>query len=1008
MRPYPADSFRWLSHEVSSQSEYQVKVDLALQYIMKLMREHPCWFGTSSVMSEASACSQEQEMSQYQYLLENFEEKLCTALKYFEQKFSLSGDLLLKKVFASLDDDRLMLIGYHLLRGSPSHVHLRALIHISSSSQLLKHAVNTVESVSYLLSRFITASSISSSRVVASAENDASVMEPYCSFHYLELYLESFISSICGLRASLAVLYNGSSKGLIAQSIIILDLCNYCIYFASAMLQQNIKALSIIVPPVLVSYTDGNYEEIDMVSLREILGQAVEALHHQSSGAVHADVREDVAVTHGFHHENEEDRTVMIPEDEKWIILWTFLWLQLSRFIKYHLRRLSDKLNLNLASDVSALDFTSSSELDDGLLKHVRHVITIFIEALRNSSTQLSSHAARQLAIFFWKKAKDETPVPKQTWLEEFIQSNSNRLCEHLHRILSSSEISNQETSSLCSELLAKICADPKIISEMLSQLPIKLSQLSQWNPVRRWNQLNIGVLGEHGRLESYKQEGIFYSSSQGSHSAGSEQSHNLLDSGEKGAPSSKKILPFHNPREIYRRNGELLEALCINSIQQKQAAVASNKKGINFFHWGDTLTSPDLSHYIWSKSDWPRNGWAGTDSTPVPTCVSPGVGLASDKGSHLGLGGATVGVGSQTRAGKDLTSYTGLGWEIQDDFDNSIDPPATLDNINAKTLASHPSRPFFLVGSYNTHIYLWEFGEEKAAATYGVLPAANVPPPYALASITALQFDRCGHRFANSASDGTVCTWQLEVGGRSNVRPTDVCVCFNGHASDLCYVAATGSIIAASGYSSNGVNVVVWDTLAPPTSSRASVMCHEGGACSIAVFDNDMGTSSISPLIVTGGKEGDVGLHDFRYIATGKTKRNRHSSTVERITDIGALDVRSELSSRVGDQNRHGMLWYIPKAHSGSITKIATIPNTSFFLTGSMDGDVKLWDARRASLVFHWPRLHERRTFLQRSSQGFGGMSRVGVTDIQVITDGFLSCGGDGSVKLVQLNNFL
>jgi len=80
--------------------------------------------------------------------------------------------------------------------------------------------------------------------------------------------------------------------------------------------------------------------------------------------------------------------------------------------------------------------------------------------------------------------------------------------------------------------------------------------------------------------------------------------------------------------------------------------------------------------------------------------------------------------------------------------------------------------------------LFMMQFGEEKALATYGVLPAANVPPPYALASITALQFDHCGHRFANSASDGTVCTWQLEVGGRSNVRPTDACVCFNGHAS--------------------------------------------------------------------------------------------------------------------------------------------------------------------------------------------------------------------------------
>lgn len=59
-------------------------------------------------------------------------------------------------------------------------------------------------------------------------------------------------------------------------------------------------------------------------------------------------------------------------------------------------------------------------------------------------------------------------------------------------------------------------------------------------------------------------------------------------------------------------------------------------------------------------------------------------------------------------------------------------------------------------------------------------------------------------------------------------------------------------------------------------------------------------------------------------------------------------------------------------------MTKIATIPNTSFFLTGSKDGDVKLWDAKRARLVFHWPRLHERHTFLQPRSRGFGGVVRV------------------------------
>lgn len=79
---------------------------------------------------------------------------------------------------------------------------------------------------------------------------------------------------------------------------------------------------------------------------------------------------------------------------------------------------------------------------------------------------------------------------------------------------------------------------------------------------------------------------------------------------------------------------------------------------------------------------------------------------------------------------------------------------------------------------------YLLQFGKDKATAAYGVLPAANVPPPYALASISALQFDHFGHRFASAALDGTICTWQLEVGGRSNVRPTESSLCFNNHAT--------------------------------------------------------------------------------------------------------------------------------------------------------------------------------------------------------------------------------
>ena len=144
--------------------------------------------------------------------------------------------------------------------------------------------------------------------------------------------------------------------------------------------------------------------------------------------------------------------------------------------------------------------------------------------------------------------------------------------------------------------------------------------------------------------------------------------------------------------------------------------------QGIIFFNWEDELPFRDQSDYIWSEADWPQNGWAGSESTPVPTPVSPGIGLGSKKGAHLGLGGATIGVGSLARPGRDLTGggafgipgyagmgASGLGWEIQDDFEEFVDPPATVENISTRAFSSHPSRPFFLAGSSNTHIYLWE-----------------------------------------------------------------------------------------------------------------------------------------------------------------------------------------------------------------------------------------------------------------------------------------------------------
>lgn len=86
-------------------------------------------------------------------------------------------------------------------------------------------------------------------------------------------------------------------------------------------------------------------------------------------------------------------------------------------------------------------------------------------------------------------------------------------------------------------------------------------------------------------------------------------------------------------------------------------------------------------------------------------------------------------------------------------------------------------------------------------------------------------------------------------------------------------------------------------------------------------MFDNEIGSSSVSPLILTGGKGGDVGLHDFRYIATGKSKRLRHHNSGEQSSNSSLGTVGSSGNgTKHGIENADGMLWYLPKAHLGKI----------------------------------------------------------------------------------------
>lgn len=120
------------------------------------------------------------------------------------------------------------------------------------------------------------------------------------------------------------------------------------------------------------------------------------------------------------------------------------------------------------------------------------------------------------------------------------------------------------------------------------------------------------------------------------------------------------------------------------------------------------SVTSESMSE----QGSWPRSSWAGAVATP-------GSSLKTQR--SFSLGGSAA--GATLKSGKEsvktggvsfgMPGYGGMGawggWEDWEDVDSVVDPIATVDNVRTKALAAHPSQPIFLVGSNNTHVYLWE-----------------------------------------------------------------------------------------------------------------------------------------------------------------------------------------------------------------------------------------------------------------------------------------------------------
>ncbi|CAA7044358.1 unnamed protein product [Microthlaspi erraticum] len=956
------DTSNWVLSGVSSTVDIHFRLGLAVQFLSKLLREAT----ELSMNSETVSCEK----------LSGFQHKLQTALEQLYQRFSLSSSCLRNTMILSADNHGLLSKGYNIFQENSSSglsvdkSHTDENLH--QYSALCKLILKATEEKSFVLSRIIAACSVTCLRSVSSGP------EPNWS-SALRFYFQGILQSFASLRISIGMCLGSSVEDLKSRLAVVLDLVEYCSRLAMAWILGDVNCLFRMVQPLTMAYFHGDMpDEVDLESLKRV--------YHEEESVSVSDAS-DVGVHSVFENNEVRDPVYSIPEDERRLVTHACFWKHVSDFVKHKLVSISIDLDdgiSNSSGSVEKSDDQTSFDSSGDIVCVTEKIMSVLGKTLISTLAQLSSYHVKQLVLHLKQKVEKRIQVPTLLWLhgcrgpqaysidgsipDASIENEDNgdlmstlaylvkqlvspfkhniekpiqdptlvglheSEANFIDRAIPDAAIEIEDKGDLTvSVRFWNLCVDPQLVSEAFLLESFDISEWSKFKPLEDWSDMYREVSGTN-ELNTCNRDG---------------PSIHASNSPRKATITANEKSAFQKPKEIQKRTGELIEALCINTTYHRQAAFASNRKGIIFFSLENGGSCDDQPNYISSDADWPHNDCANSESTHLPTSISLGVGLGDKNGT-------------------------------QEDVEQFVDPPPTVETVITRAFSSHPTMPLFLVGSSNTLIHLWEFGKNRATATYGVLPAVDVHPPYALTSISAVRFGSCGQRFASAALDGTVCTWQPEVGGRSNIHPVESFLCFNGHASDIEYISSSGSIVAATGYSSSGVNVVLWDTQAPPSTSQASVTCHEGGARSIAVFDNDIGSGSISPMIVTGGREGDVGLHDFRYIATGKMQK----------------------------QNKNGMLWYIPKAHLGSVTKISTIPRTSLFLTGSKDGDVKLWDAKAAKLIHHWPKLHERHTFLQPTSKGYGGIVRAGVTDIQVCPNGFITCGGDGTVKFVSLRD--
>ncbi|KAM9262121.1 dmX-like protein 1 isoform 6-T6 [Morus bassanus] len=260
----------------------------------------------------------------------------------------------------------------------------------------------------------------------------------------------------------------------------------------------------------------------------------------------------------------------------------------------------------------------------------------------------------------------------------------------------------------------------------------------------------------------------------------------------------------------------------------------------------------------------------------------------------------------------------------------------------NVRRMASHPTLPYYLTGAQDGSVRMFEWGHAQQITCFR--SGGN-------SRVTRMRFNYQGNKFGIVDADGYIglyqTNWKCCPLTGTSPKPYLTWQCHNKTANDFVFISSS-SLIATAGLSSDNRNICLWDTLVSPTNSLVhAFICHDSGATVLAYAPKHQ-------LLLSGGRKGFTCIIDLR-------------------------------------QKQQQQLL---QSHDSPVKAIAVDPTEEYFVTGSAEGNIKVWSLSTFNLLHTFINEHARQSIFRN----------IGTGVMQIETgpaNHIFSCGADGTVKM-------